>query len=101
MWSFVITHFGNFQRNIELQPEEHADALGKAERVAKCLHAAYRQGDFDLRNLLISGSYGKATAVRPTSDVDLIYFLPPELFARYSAYATGGQSAVVCCRSRN
>ena len=93
MWLFVTEHFGTFQRNITLRPEEHDDALGKVERIGRCLHSAYYQDEFDVRNLLITGSYAKETAIRPTSDVDLMYFLPVDIFGRYSAYQTGGQSA--------
>ena len=63
MWAYVTSHFESFRCNIELRPEDHDDALGKAERVARCLHAAYYQGEFDLRNVMICGSYAKATAI--------------------------------------
>ena len=93
MWLYVTSHFGAFQRNIVLRSVEHDDALGKAERIGRCLHSAYYQGEFNVRNLLITGSYAKQTAIRPTSDVDLMYFLPVDMFGRFSAYQTGGQSA--------
>ncbi len=95
MWLYVTAHFDAFQRNIALRPDEHADALGKAERVARSLHAGYYQGEFNLRNLLITGSYAKQTAIRPTSDVDLMYFLPVDMLIRYNSYESGGQSALL------
>tara|TARA_R110001592_G_scaffold27763_8_gene102667 strand:- start:4934 stop:5866 length:933 start_codon:yes stop_codon:yes gene_type:complete len=95
MWNYVTAHFGAFQRNIVLRSEEHDDALGKAERVGRCLHSVYYGGEFDLRNILITGSYAKKTSIRPTSDIDLMYFLPVDLFERYSIYQAGGQSALL------
>ena len=95
MWSYVAAHFGNFQRNIAVRPEEHDDALGKAERVARCLHTAYYNEEFTLDYLLITGSYAKGTAVRPAFDIDLMYFLPLWVFQKYNAYEAGGQSALL------
>lgn len=95
MWLHVREHFLGFQRNISLNTADHADALGKVTRIGRCLHAAYYPGEFVSGNLLLVGSYGKNTGIRPTSDVDLMYILPASEYFRYSAYATNGQSALL------
>lgn len=95
MWLHVREHFLGFQRNISLNGTDHADALGKAVRIGKCLHTAYYAGEFVTRNLLLVGSYGKDTAITPTSDVDMMYLLPASEYFRYSAYTTNGQSALL------
>ncbi|MDD3019646.1 MAG: hypothetical protein PHX61_01535 [Alphaproteobacteria bacterium] len=95
MWSYVTAHFGNFQRNIALRSEEHDDALAKAERVARCLHNVYYNEEFTLDKLLVIGSYVKETAIRPSFDVDLMYFLPEWVFRKYESYESGGQSALL------
>lgn len=96
MWLYVTQHFQGFQSNISLRPEEHEDALGKAHRVARCLHTYYQEEDeFNLDNFLLIGSYAKGTAIRPTSDVDLMYFLPHEVFKQYSQYQNNPQSALL------
>lgn len=95
MWAYVATHFDSFRRNVELQPQEHIDALGKAERVARCLHNAYYDEDFNFSRFLLSGSYAKGTAIRPSSDVDMMFQLTDETFLQYSGYASGAQSALL------
>ncbi len=95
MWSYVTGHFQTFLSNIELQPADHQDALGKAQRVGECLNRKYYQGGFIPENVVLVGSYGKKTAIRPTTDVDMLYFLPYEVFQRFNNYSVGGQSALL------
>lgn len=92
MWDFVSAHFKNFRLNIALRPDEHSDARGKAERVAQCLYTAYYQGQFNPAKFFVHGSYGKNTAIRPTSDVDVLFFLPISMLEQYSSHETNGQS---------
>lgn len=95
MWSYTNAHFQNFKAAIALQSSHHEDAQGKAERIGRCLHRAYYSGEYNPYNLLLAGSYGKGTAIRPTSDVDLMYFLPYDEYVRFSAYQGNGQSALL------
>lgn len=95
MWSYTNAHFQNFKAAIALQSTHHEDAQGKAERIGRCLHRAYYTGEYNPYNLLLGGSYGKGTAIRPTSDVDLMYFLPYDEYVRFSAYQGNGQSALL------
>src|SRR4028118_1233970 len=44
---------------------------------------------------LYVGSYGRGTAVRGFSDLDIIFILPPHLEAKYNAYQYNGQSALL------
>ena len=44
---------------------------------------------------LYVGSYGRGTAVRGFSDLDIIFILPPHLEAQYNAYQDNGQSALL------
>lgn len=41
------------------------------------------------------GSYGRSTAIPSVSDVDLLYELPNELYARFNGHAGNGQSALL------
>lgn len=44
---------------------------------------------------LYAGSYGRNTAIRGFSDLDMVFQLPQSLFARYDSYASNGQSALI------
>ena len=62
---------------LELSPDDRLDAIGKANRVARKLFAAYYpDADFDPRCYSIVGSYAKDTAAKPRTDVDMIFVLP-------------------------
>lgn len=44
---------------------------------------------------LYVGSYGRNTAINGFSDLDMIFQLPYEMYTRYDAYSTNGQSALL------
>lgn len=44
---------------------------------------------------LYTGSYGRNTAIRGISDLDMIFELPSSIYTRYSGYAVNGPSALL------
>jgi len=46
-------------------------------------------------HLYYVGSIGRQTAVKNTSDVDIIFNLPREVYEKYDSYETNGQSALL------
>jgi hypothetical protein len=93
MYSNVITHFETFLREIELLPNERSDAEAKALRIAKSLFAAYNPGvDFSPSCYAIVGSYGKGTAARPRTDLDMIFVLPNNEYPRINGIQGNKQS---------
>lgn len=95
MWIHVIPHFTKFLRALELEPEERSDAESKADRVARSLWNWYYGGDFDPGCYVIVGSYGKRTATRPPSDLDILFLLPSAEFARINGLAGNKQSQLL------
>jgi hypothetical protein len=96
VWIHVIAHFTQFLTELELKPEQRLDALGKAERVARSLFARYFPGQqFRTDCYVIAGSLGKGTAIRPPSDVDLIFKLPFAEHARFDGLAGNKQSQLI------
>lgn len=95
MWQYVTWHFSQFQKVLELTDDKHKDAQGKAWRIGECLHRSYYEGEYKLGNVFLSGSYGKNTAIQPTSDIDLLYFLPLSAYFRFNAYNGNGQSSLL------
>ncbi len=87
MWDHVIPHFDDFLKQLILTADERADAEGKAERVARCLWNNYYQGEFNPGCYLKVGSYGKGTACRPQSDLDMLFLLPWHVYTRVDALA--------------
>src|SRR5436190_1914057 len=96
MWQYVIPHFERFLAELELSPADHRDAQSKAQRVARSLFADYYPGqDFDPRCYAIVGSYGKGTAAKPRTDVDMIFVIPAGDFSRINALSGNKQSQLL------
>lgn len=93
MWQYVDNHFRQFLDELELREDERADAERKAERIARSLYAFYYPGkEFDQRCYEIVGSYGKGTAARPRTDIDMIFILPWTEWSRIDAITWNKQS---------
>lgn len=62
---------------------------------------AYRSNQVPLderyvyQSSILVGSYGKSTAIAPPSDIDILFQLPFEQFARYDSYSGNGQSQLL------
>jgi hypothetical protein len=82
LWAYVIPHFRKFLEDLELTVDERADAESKADRIARCLWDKYYPGDFNPACCVKVGSYGKQTAIRPPSDLDMLFVLPPDEYYR-------------------
>ncbi len=97
MWNYVIPHFTRFLKELELKPEERADAETKADRIARCLWSYYYfdYGEFKPYCYVKVGSYGKGTATRPPSDLDMLFLLPAHEFTRIGQLAGNKQSQLL------
>jgi len=95
MWIHVIPHFQTFLANLELKPDERADAETKADGVARCLWKKFWLGPFNSRCYVKVGSYGKQTAVRPPSDLDMLFILPVSEYTRIEALQGNKQSQLL------
>jgi hypothetical protein len=95
LWDHVIPHFDDFLKQLTLTTDERMDAEGKAERVARCLWGSYYQGEFNPGCYLKVGSYGKGTACRPQSDLDMMFLLPWHVYTRANALTGNKQSQLL------
>ncbi len=96
MWQYVIPHFNQFLEAIELRKEEREDAESKAERIARSLASKYYPNQpFNPNWLLRVGSYGKGTACRPRSGLDMLFILLDADCARIQALQGNKQSQLL------
>ena len=95
MWAYVIPHFTAFLANLELTQSQRDDAMTKVESIGRCLHAKYYQVAYDSREVVVVGSYGKGTAIRPPSDIDMLYLLPVSEYYRINQILGNGQSQLL------
>lgn len=95
MWIGVTKRFSDFNGELLVTTQQRDDAVGKAVRIAEILQRAYYNSDDALANLLIVGSWGKGTQVRPSNDLDMMFALPRHVFERFDAYQGNKQSALL------
>lgn len=95
LWAHVTRHFEHFLGELELKNPERLDAEGKAERIAKSLFSKYYPNLFNPLCYVKVGSYGKGTATRPRTDLDMLFILPAEVHARIDALSGNKQSQLL------
>ena len=96
MYQYVTSHFNAFLHELQLADKDRIDALGKAERIAKSLFANYYPNLlFNPSSHLVVGSLGKGTAIRPRTDLDMIFVLPWQEYSRIEALSGNKQSALL------
>lgn len=96
MWIHVIPHFSGFLRELFLTDDDCRDAEGKADRVARSLFARYYPDQvFRPDCYLTVGSYGRGTAGRPCTDVDMLFILPDPVCGRIDQLLGNKQSQLL------
>lgn len=86
--------FESFCNSIEL--DNFADMEKSAGEIAKKLNTYYYELDKDSSShLYIVGSVGRKTAIKNSSDLDIIFDLPSSVYKRFDEYETDGQSALL------
>lgn len=91
----VGSKFDGFVSNIQLTETQLKDAQTKHTNVRNTLHDAFYSTAYSGSTSFLVGSYGKATAVRPPSDIDIMFILPPNEFYRYDNLQGNKQSILL------
>lgn len=93
--SGVGSRFDKFLYEIELTDKQIEDARTKYDGVCGKLHSIYYTTTYSGSTKLLVGSYGKRTAISPTTDIDVIFVLPKSEYYRYNAYSGNRQSQLL------
>jgi hypothetical protein len=64
------------------------------KQITKRLNWDYYGSSSDTAHSLYVGSYGRGTAIH-VSDIDMLFILPYSVYAKYNAYLSNGQSALL------
>lgn len=64
--------------------DENKLILSRRDAITKALNKDFRSNDSSSKNRLMVGSYGRHTAIRNISDLDMLYILPSEIRSDYS-----------------
>ena len=85
--------FLEFINSISLEDDKKINEHIKS--VIKKLNKSYYDLDSDYDNMLVVGSLGRKTYVTLSSDVDLLFILPNDLYEKYDNRKNNGQSGLL------
>ena len=85
--------FSEFCQNLTVQNRPVISA--RYEAITKRLNSDFWFWESYTAHSLYSGSYGRGTAIRSISDIDMIFWLADEDFSKYDNYQTNGQSSLL------
>lgn len=90
----VSTKFEQFCKDIRIDPVNISNIQKRYGNITQRLNKDYYDRDSKTENSLYVGSYGRDTDVN-VSDIDMIFRLPYEVYAKFNAYTSNGQSALL------
>lgn len=72
---------------------DNVDEVGRRfRRITKKLNRTYWDSESEDDHCHVVGSWGRNTAIKGISDLDMVFLLPIEVYRRYDAYTNNGQS---------
>ena len=91
----VAEWFSDFCSQLGIGAERRNSIAYRAQRMVGQLNLDMRGVNSNTSNRFYVGSYGRNTATRNVSDVDILYELPASLYYQYEDYIANGQSALL------
>lgn len=79
----------------ELTVKDQGSISTRYKNITKRLNTEYWDTTSETSHSRYVGSFGRNTAVDPFSDLDMIFELPSEIYFKYDAYTSNGQSALL------
>lgn len=87
-------HFEQFRKNLAVQNQD--DISTSYRKITKRLNKDYWDGlESDSQHCLQVGSYGRSTAIRGVSDLDMVFELPAKDLARFKKVEGNGPSQML------
>lgn len=95
MWVYLRRRFSRFQQSLLLTDNQIEDGMTKIRGITACLNRAYWNQASETANALVVGSWGKGTQIGPPGDIDLMFFLPAEVYQRFEQRVGNRQSQLL------
>ncbi|NLE05111.1 MAG: nucleotidyltransferase, partial [Crenarchaeota archaeon] len=89
----IAEWFKEFNQNLIIQDGGTISSRYKA--ITRRLNTDFRNSNSDTSHSYYVGSYGRNTAIKGFSDLDMIFELPYEVYTQYNNYTGNGQSALL------
>ncbi|WP_028043407.1 SMODS domain-containing nucleotidyltransferase [Candidatus Stoquefichus massiliensis] len=90
----VSDYFSTFCSNLRMSTDTVSKIQYRYHQITKRINTDYRNSSSETAYSLYVGSYGRGTEIW-TSDIDMIVQLPYETYAKFNAYTSNGQSALL------
>lgn len=95
MTILVAAQFEAFKNRYVL-PQSTMDSIStRYKRITRQLNTDFRDTTSETAHSRYVGSYGRDTAAKGVSDVDMCYALPVSMYHQYNGYLLNGQSALL------
>lgn len=91
----VAEDFRAFRNNYLISLETVSSISYRYKRITKQLNKDFWATDSETAHSLYVGSYGRDTAAKGVSDLDVAFTLPNTLYSTYNSYTGNGQSALL------
>ena len=87
--------FRTFCENLTVEQSTRYTISSRYKTITQRLNKEFWSNDSITQNSLYVGSYGRNTAVRGFSDLDILFCLPLDVYKKYNKYIYNGQSALL------
>lgn len=87
--------FAAFKDNYNISATLISSISARYRRITRQLNRDFWSTDSETAHSLYVGSYGRDTAAKGVSDLDIAFVLPVSQYTKYKAYATNGPSALL------
>jgi hypothetical protein len=91
----VSDNFKAFRANYLIPADTVHNISYRYKRITKQLNKDYWSTESETAHSLYVGSYGRDTAAKGVSDLDVAFTLPNSIYHKYDAYQSNGQSALL------
>src|SRR5438270_12931469 len=91
----VEEDFSTFKDNYNITNDLISSISYRYKRITKQLNKDFWNTESDTAHSLYVGSYGRDTAAKGVSDLDVAFVLPVQLYHQYNAHQGNGQSALL------
>jgi hypothetical protein len=91
----VAEDFINFRSAYLIGKDQMESISYRYKRITKQLNTDFWATQSETAHSLYRGSYGRDTAARGVSDIDIYFELPSSVYQKYSLYQINGQSALL------
>lgn len=91
----VAEEFTRFKDNYNIGKELISSISYRYRRITSRLNKDFWDTDSEAAHSLYVGSYGRDTAAKGLSDLDIGFLLPASVYHKYDAYTSNGQSALL------